>query len=267
MALRCVGDSQQCREQRALLQNSIVTLAIDEESRRCRHAAAHGPHEVALDAGPIAAGLQIRLESRDIQSQLTRQLVHQIRAQIGLLLEESIVHFPELALRAGRLCRLGGILRVRMHLGERHVAEDETQLRTHPFGNGLNHRMYVSAVRALIVAIFNQSDRSVFRALRMVALADSHGKSHCSRDPQSASFPLPRSTNNNLESCASIPTEGCARVPRIKIGERNCRNRTLLGWPRNTRSRVSVSRWTDPSPAIRTGSVSSIKFCAVSVPS
>ncbi len=60
-----------------------------------------------------------------------------------LVLEEHAVHLPELALGAGGLRRLRSVHRVRMHLREREVAEDEPQARSHPPAHALHPKNHL----------------------------------------------------------------------------------------------------------------------------
>ena len=81
------------------------------------------------------------------------------------------MHLPELALRRRRLGRLGGVLGVRMGRREREVAEHEAQLGRPAGLHLLDDRVRRAAVRALVVAVLDQRDRRVGRALDVVALA------------------------------------------------------------------------------------------------
>ena len=109
-------------------------------------------------------------EALDVEPELAaRSPSRSERTQRVLVLEQQIVHLPERALRGGRLGRLGGDLRVRMHVGERqvppdvaHVAEVGEQLAHDGFGP--------AAVRALEVAVLDERDRRVVGAADVVAL-------------------------------------------------------------------------------------------------
>ena len=63
------------RQQRGVVQCSLVAFAIDKECRRSGNAAAHAAHEVALDCRPVTARLDIIGELRDIEIDLYRKLM------------------------------------------------------------------------------------------------------------------------------------------------------------------------------------------------
>ena len=85
--------------------------------------------------------------------------------------EQPVVHVPELALRGRGLGRLGGHLRVRVHVGQRQVAEDVAQLvRRGARAARRSIGAACAAVRALEVAVLEQRDRRVGVAADVVAL-------------------------------------------------------------------------------------------------
>jgi len=99
-----------------------------------------------------------------------------------LVLEEKVVHLPELALRARCLRRFGRALRVRMRLRKRKVAEDETEIGSERPPDLLHDRIRRTTVRALVVAVFGQRHRGAVGPRPMVVrrdgrLQDSHGVS------------------------------------------------------------------------------------------
>src|SRR5881392_1337158 len=57
---------------------------------------------------------QLALEARGVEPQLPGVLDQVLVLERELALEQAIVHLPELPLRAGRLGRFGGVLRVQM---------------------------------------------------------------------------------------------------------------------------------------------------------
>ena len=87
-----------------------------------------------------------------------------------LVAEQPVVHLPERALGARGLGRLGGDLRVRVHVGQRQVAEDVAQLVAEVVEQLGDDRRRVPAVRALEVAVLEQRDRRVGPAADVVAL-------------------------------------------------------------------------------------------------
>ena len=93
------------------------------------------------------------------------------------MVEEQVVHLPELPLRARRLGRLGGQLRARMDVGQRQVAEHEAEVVAEVGEELAQHRLRAPAVRALEVPVFDERDRRVLRPADVVALGvDRQGK-------------------------------------------------------------------------------------------
>ena len=65
-----------------------------------------------------------RVEAVDVEPELARRSGAGRRAERVLMREQQVVHLPERALLVGRLRRLRGQLRVRVHVGERQVPPD-----------------------------------------------------------------------------------------------------------------------------------------------
>src|ERR1700722_2410615 len=97
-------------------------------------------------------------------------MVTQLRRIRRLLLgQQHVVELPELALRRGRLSCFGGELRTGMNIVEREVAPHVTEVVAER-GEQLAHdRLRLPAVRALEVAVLDQSDERVVRSADMVA--------------------------------------------------------------------------------------------------
>ena len=96
---------------------------------------------------------------------------HQIvRVEIGLVLEEQVVHLPEPALRTGRLGCLGRQRRVGMDIDQRQMAEDEAQSPLEPFQQSADHGRCVTAIGAFEVTVLDQRHRRTLRPPDMVAL-------------------------------------------------------------------------------------------------
>src|SRR5580765_1222872 len=91
-----------------------------------------------------------------------------------LMLVDRVVHFPESALRGGSLRGLCRVLGVWMALAEREVPKHEAELRSKTPLNFLDDGVRPPAMRAFVVAVFNQRDGGVGRTLRVIARADRH---------------------------------------------------------------------------------------------
>ena len=91
----------------------------------------------------------------------------------ALVLEERVVHLPELALARGRFGRLGGVLR-RADGPPSSGKLRNTKRKRSPrrLLHVLDDRIGPAAVRAFVVAVLDQRDRRVGGALRVIAIGD-----------------------------------------------------------------------------------------------
>ena len=95
--------------------------------------------------------VQVVVEAVDVEAELVGvAAAGRRRAGASWRREQQVVHRPERALRGRRLGRLGGELRLRMHVGQRQVPPHVAQVGV---GQQLAHdRLGLTAVRALEVA-------------------------------------------------------------------------------------------------------------------
>jgi hypothetical protein len=77
------------------------------------------------------------------------------------MLEQQVMHRPELPLSAGALGRFGGLQRVRMHFLERAVTEREPHLLGKTLQQQLDRRCRLLAVRTFKVGVFHHRHRGV----------------------------------------------------------------------------------------------------------
>src|SRR5437867_2459661 len=166
-----LAHSLEGREQRLDVPRLIVPHVVDEKRRRPVHAAAHAAHEVVAHLRLVGVRRQLALEARGVEPELPGVLDQVIVLERELALEQPIVHLPELPLRAGRFGRFGGVLRVQMQLGERKVVEHKSQARAHPLLHFLHDRVGATAMRTLEVAVLDERDGGVRRALHVIPLA------------------------------------------------------------------------------------------------
>src|SRR6267142_6943016 len=148
---------------------AVVSLAVNEERRRAVHAAARAGEEVGADLRHESRGVDVPVKSIEIESQPVGMLAQVAVVQLVLVLVEQVVHLPELVLQAGRLRRLRGAGRVRMRLSQGKVAEGEAQIAAQLALQSLHDRVGLSAVRALVVAVLDQGDARVGRAVDVIA--------------------------------------------------------------------------------------------------
>src|ERR1700688_1845498 len=101
-----------------------------------------------------------------------RQFLEHLLAERILVLEDQVMHLPELAMGCGKLSRFGGGLCIWMYFSQREVSKDKPQLFSQLLLKRFDDRVCMSTVRAFVVAIFNQSDRGVGGTLRVVGRSD-----------------------------------------------------------------------------------------------
>ena len=75
-------------------------------------------------------------------------------------------------MRASEFCSLGGGFGMRMGLTEGKMAKDDPQLSGEALPHCIDDRMCEPAVRAFVVAVFDQRDRSVDRSPNVIMLRD-----------------------------------------------------------------------------------------------
>src|SRR5260370_41302766 len=100
------------------------------------------------------------------------QLPEHLLAERILVLEDQVMHVPELAMLGGKLSRFGGGLCVWMYFSQREVSKDKPQLFSELLLKRFDDRVCMSAVRTFVVAIFDQSNRGVGGALGVVGSSD-----------------------------------------------------------------------------------------------
>jgi hypothetical protein len=88
------------------------------------------------------------------------------------MLEQRIVHLPKFSLRGGGFGGFRGELGMRVNLGEGHVAKHEAQAIAEPRTHARDDRMGQAAIPAFVVAVFEQRERRIRAAERMVIVAD-----------------------------------------------------------------------------------------------
>src|SRR5882672_2086217 len=89
-----------------------------------------------------------------------------------LVLEEHVVHFPELPLLGRRLRRLRRMLGVRVDLGQRKIAEHEAEAFAQAPLHLADDGMSAPAMWAFVVTVFDEGDRSVVGARAVVGIGD-----------------------------------------------------------------------------------------------
>ena len=88
---------------------------------------------------------------------------------------ERFVHLPEPPLFRGRLGRHRRRAGTRVDGAARKVPEDESQFVAQPLPQFFDNRQCVQAIRAFVIAIFDQRDRRIGRANGMIRLRYRNG--------------------------------------------------------------------------------------------
>src|SRR6266404_8360243 len=86
-----------------------------------------------------------------------------------LVLEQEVVHLPKLSLNASRFGSLGRVLRMRMRIDHWKIAKDKAEAIPQAFLNLLYGWISVPAVRAFIIAVFDQYDRRINATLNVIS--------------------------------------------------------------------------------------------------
>ena len=143
--------------------------AVDVKGRRAVHAAFEPSREVGAHLRPETMLLQRLGEVRRGQIQRLRQREIERRSKLVLILVKTVMHLPELCVRAGKLGHLRRALRLRVKLGQRKIAKDEFQFLAEMLLHRLDDGVGRAAGGTFIIAILNESDRCAGLALRMVS--------------------------------------------------------------------------------------------------
>jgi len=114
-------------------------------------------HEIFSDPSGVSSRLNLRKHACGIKPQC-RSIFEEVFILEGVLIfEQEIVHFPEAAPGASRLSRLGGVFGMRMGVGQGEIAENEPQALAQTLLNSLHRQMGLSAERAFVITVFQQS--------------------------------------------------------------------------------------------------------------
>ena len=145
-------------EKRLQFEVAIVPLAIDKKCRRTVYPAAYATGKVLLHTLGKGARPQCVPECLPIKREAMRQFPEHLLAKRILVLEDQVMHVPELAMGRGKLSGLGGDLGVWMYFSQREVSKDKPQLfsqlllkRFGRFIRGVQHSPLASANATVII--------------------------------------------------------------------------------------------------------------------
>ncbi len=154
----------------------VLHGAVDEKRGRGPHAALRAAVDVLVHPLQVNVLLHLVVVAIQVQLGLQRVLPQARGLQVQLVLEEEIVHLPELALRARRLGGLGRELGVRMHFHERELPEHEA----HPVPEVLEQHFHggisLAARRALEIPVFDDGHFRRRRPQEVIGVIDRDGK-------------------------------------------------------------------------------------------
>jgi len=148
----------------------IMPETVNKERRRAVDTARDAAQEILPNARGVCVGTKRILKVLAIKPEGLGVLDEVRVVQRGLMLEESIVHFPESLLACGRFRGLGGVLGVWMELAERKISEHKPQPGTEPALDLFDNRVGSAAVRAFVIAVLDQGQNGIGRSLRMIPI-------------------------------------------------------------------------------------------------
>src|SRR5687767_911644 len=131
-----------------------------KKERRCTGDSAPPPrHHIVHHPRQMRSTVQVFFEASQIQLRGICVTVQIIPLQRVLMLEQRVMHRPELALAGRGLGSLGGLLGEWMLVDEREMPEDEAHLTFQSGTQVLEHRKRTPAVGAFKIAVRNDRDR------------------------------------------------------------------------------------------------------------
>lgn len=145
-----------------------MAATVDEEARGAGGTALLSRGEVALDAGPVGAGVDLRRHPLGVEAEIAADREHRLPREFRLGREERVVVLPEAALGRRRLARLGGKRRQRVALGDRQVAEGEDEPIAEALVDAAQDRLGAEAEGALKVTEHDQLQRPAQLATNVV---------------------------------------------------------------------------------------------------
>src|SRR6266566_1957325 len=124
-ASRCSARCLECSQQGLLFPGTAIQDPIDEEGGGALHSTAFATFHILLDAGERALFGQSACVLLHIETNRYGKLGQVGILQGMLVVEDGIMHLPELALSCGGLSCQSRVQRVGMDLGEWEVAKDK----------------------------------------------------------------------------------------------------------------------------------------------
>src|ERR1043166_2624538 len=158
------------------LVSAVVAAAVDEERRRAVHPADHSAPKVVPDLRGPAMGVEVAAEPVEIEPGTAGIALEVGPRETVLVLEDQVVHLPELSLRGARFGGFGGELCVGMQVREREVPESHPHQVARQLLELLEDRVGHAAVGALEVPVLDQGHRRSGRTPDVVVLVHRTGE-------------------------------------------------------------------------------------------
>src|SRR5688572_27735297 len=149
-------------------EGDVLDDTVDEESRRAAHVTLRAALHVLAHALQVDLVVHLRGEARHVEIQTFR-----VRAQVGhremtLVLEQQVMHLPELALSTRRFRCLCGMHCMRMRRLDREMPENEADASAESLEHELDGGRGLFAGGALEVAVLDDSDGRVLGTYGMI---------------------------------------------------------------------------------------------------
>ena len=167
-------------EQSPQTERYVLDRPADEETRRSVHAAVASALHVLANALQVDVIVHFSGIARSVEAQAIRVVLQVLELEMTLVLEQQVVHLPELTLPGGGFGRFRRRKRVRVNFLEREVTEHEAHLACEALEEQLDGWRGLLAVRALEVTVFDDRERRVRRTEEMVDGADGNREVKCS---------------------------------------------------------------------------------------
>ncbi len=114
-----------------------------------------------LDALQIKMVGELGIESLEVELDRLRVLAQRVRLEVLLVLEQPVMHLPELSLRARGLRGFGGNLGVGMRRDDRKMAEGETDATPEMLEHDLDAVIRLRAHGTFEIPVFDDDDARV----------------------------------------------------------------------------------------------------------
>jgi hypothetical protein len=200
----------------------ILNPAVDEEGRRTSTATFPSTLHVLPNSLEVDTIVHLGGVARQVQTERFGIAVKLLDLEVRLMVEQEIVHGPELGLCRRALCSLRGVQGMRMNLFQRKVTIDEPDAPGEAGKQQLDRRCSLLAIGALEVAVFDNGHGGVRRADHMIGRShgrrqfNSVGSVHEFLMTRSRQFFVSRNTIPRAAKPYPVSVIGWQRVPALR---------------------------------------------------